>query len=96
MQFIQSAMKDSVKMLMWACGFNVVVAMMNLGFFVVRSLEGNWSSAATSGFLTVLNTVVAVFLWSKIREQRQKDKQRVADILSGKVKELDGLWYIDG
>jgi hypothetical protein len=37
-----------------------------------------------------------VFLWSKIREQRQKDKQRVADILSGKVKELDGLWYIDG
>ena len=89
-------MKDSVKILMWACGFNVVVAMMNLGFFVVRCLEENWTSAATSGFLVVLNSVVAGFLWSKVREQRQKDKQRVADILSGKVKEYDGYWYIDG
>ena len=89
-------MKDSVKILMWACGFNVVVAMMNLGFFINHLISSNWSSAATAGILVGVNTVTATFLWAKIREQRQKDKQRVADILSGKIKEHDGLWYIDG
>lgn len=89
-------MKDAVKMLIWACGFNVAVAVMNLGFFVNHINNSNWPSATTSGILVVLNTVTAGFLWLKVREQRQKDKQRVADILSGKVKEHDGLWYIDG
>lgn len=89
-------MNDSVKVLKWACGFNVVVAMMNIGFFFVRATEGNWFNAATAGILVVVNTVTAWFLWSKIKEQRQLDKQRVADILSGKIKEYDGQWYIDG
>lgn len=77
-------MKDSVKMLMWACGFNVVVAMMNLGFAVVRWFDGNLMSTITSLMFAVINSVVAGFMWAKIREQRQRDKQRVADILSGK------------
>ena len=88
-------MKDSVRMLIWACGFNVVVAIMNLGFFINNISSSNWTSAATSGILVVINTVVAGFLWSKVREQRQKDKQRVADILSGKIKQYDGHWFVD-
>lgn len=70
---------------MWyAMGFNVAVSMMNLGFCINYISSSNWSSAATSGVLTVLNAVVAGFLFTRLREYKQREKQRVADILSGR------------
>lgn len=89
-------MTDAVKMLVWACGFNVVVAMMNLGFFINNINNSNWSSSAASGVLTVLNATVAWFLFTRLQQHKREEKQRVADILSGKIKEYDGQWYIDG
>jgi hypothetical protein len=89
-------MKDAVKMLMLACGFNVVVAIMNLWFLINNINNDNWSSAAISGTLVVINTAVSGFLYTRILQHKREEKQRVADILSGKVKEYDGHWFVDG
>ena len=86
-------MHDALKMLWLALGFNVLVALMNLGFAVARWFDGNLMSTIVSLMFTVINSVVAGFMWSKIKEQRQKDKQRVVDILSGKYDPLESFLH---
>ena len=86
-------MNEPIKLMWFALGFNVLTALMNLGFAVVRWFDGNLMSTITSLMFAVINSVVAGFMWAKIREQRQRDKQRVADILSGKYDPVESFLH---
>lgn len=85
-------MSDAVKLMWYAAGFNALVAAMNLGFLISRSLDGNWWGAAMSLFLTALNTWSALFIFRRCREYQQQEKQKVADILSGKYDKFSPGW----
>lgn len=86
-------MNEPIKLMWFALGFNVLIALLNLGFSVARWFDGNLMSTITSLMFAAINSVVAGFMWAKIREQRQRDKQRVADILSGKYDPLESFLH---
>lgn len=82
-------MRDAIKTMWWALGLNVFVAIMNSWFFVSNLLDDKIQSAVTSGILVLINTGTAWFLYTRLLKQRQEDKQRVADILSGKYDRIE-------
>lgn len=82
-------MRDAIRLMWLAVGFNGLVAVMNLGFFINHITNSNYQSASISGVLMLMNTVVSVFLYRQLKEQQRRDKQRVVDILRGKYDEFD-------
>lgn len=82
-------MRDAIRLMRLAVGFNILVAVMNLGFFINHITNSNYQSASISGVLMLMNTVVSVFLYRQLKEQQRRDKQRVVDILRGKYDEFD-------
>lgn len=82
-------MRNVIKMMQWALGLNVLVAMMNSWFVVSNLLDDKMQSAATSSVFVLINAGTAWFLYTRLQKQHQEDKQRVADILSGKYDRVE-------
>ncbi len=87
-------MSEAIKLMWWAIGVNFLVAMMNLGFCINNVLDGRVGNAIMSAFITAVNLLVAGFLYRRIQDHKQQEKQRVADILSGKYDNRGSGWQI--
>lgn len=77
-------MSKQIKSFWIAIGFNIAVAVMNLGFLINNLAQQRWWQALTSAILIVLNSAVAVMMYRGMIAHKQHEKERVVDILSGK------------
>lgn len=88
-------LNDTEKLMRLGMIFNALVALMNLGFFVSKILDGNYWGSAFTLFLVGLNTWCTIFMYNNLVKYQQQQKQRVADILTGKYDDAN-VWCHDG
>lgn len=77
-------MSERVKRLWLSAAFNAAAAMLNLGL-VVRSIEhGTWLWPLNFVAFS-LSIYMIHWVWLRIKQVKQEEKERVMDILSGKI-----------
>ena len=77
-------MTPRIKSMWWSLALNAGAALLNITL-VVRSINnGNWLWIL-NGVATVVSLGMVRWAWLRIKEITQEEKERVIDILSGKL-----------
>jgi positive regulator of sigma E activity len=77
-------MKNPIKVMWFGIIINGLISLMQLGFLAGKLSVGNYWGALGSVFLFTLNAWAAWFVYSRLREYKATQQQKVVDILSGK------------